>query len=246
MDDNVIYEIYLIVKLKKWENTYIQIENNVTFKHIYDPYKNNKYADRDDEIYPHNDGLRVWHVIGNEYVNSIHNLALLYEKQNKYELAEKYYLMAIEKGSIKSMNNLAILYHKQIKYKSAEKYYLMAISNGYINSINNLASLYYEQNRYDLSKKYYLMAIEKGDTDSMFNLAWLYAKKGDSELSKRYYVMGAVNHHEMSIMKINELIIHNFDLDCSIKLFDVLNYHNHNIMNDVLKFVENEIKEYYP
>ena len=41
----------------------------------------------------------------------MNNLAILYNNQNKPELAEKYYLQAIEKGHIEAMNNLTLIYY---------------------------------------------------------------------------------------------------------------------------------------
>lgn len=40
--------------------------------------------------------------------------------------------------------------------------------------------------------------------------------------------------YDISIIKINEIMIHDFDLDYSIKLMDVSNNHNYNIVNDIL------------
>jgi TPR repeat protein len=59
----------------------------------------------------------------------MNNLGLLYDKQNKFELAEKYYLMAVEKGDLNAIYNLGSFYEIQNKFYLAEKYYLMAIEN---------------------------------------------------------------------------------------------------------------------
>lgn len=40
---------------------------------------------------------------------ALYNLANLYENQNRHELAEKYYLMAIEKGDIDAINDYITL-----------------------------------------------------------------------------------------------------------------------------------------
>ena len=68
-----------------------------------------------------------------------------------YELAEKYYIMAIDNDNINAMNNLAYMYKKQQKYDLAEKYYIMAIENNNINAIYNLAFMYTDQHKYDLA-----------------------------------------------------------------------------------------------
>jgi TPR repeat protein len=48
----------------------------------------------------------------------LYNLALLYKNQDKTELAERYYLLAIDKGDINALNNLAFLYFETNQKKS--------------------------------------------------------------------------------------------------------------------------------
>lgn len=67
----------------------------------------------------------------------MNNLAELFEKQFKLELAEKYYLMAIN-NSTDAMYNLANIYENQGKMKLAEKYYLMASNNNNLNATKKL------------------------------------------------------------------------------------------------------------
>ncbi len=70
----------------------------------------------------------------------------LFDEEQKKSEAEKYYLLAIEKGLEKALFNLAVLYHEQQKFAEAEKYWLLAIDKGELKSLNNLAGLYYEGN----------------------------------------------------------------------------------------------------
>lgn len=60
--------------------------------------------------------------------------------------AEKYYLLAIEKGDVDALNNLGNLYSKQQKLKDAEKYYLLAIEKENTNAFLNLSIDYYDNN----------------------------------------------------------------------------------------------------
>ncbi len=114
-------------------------------------------------------------------------LALLYGEQDKYKEAEKYYLMAVEKGHTGAANNLALIYTNQDKYKEAEKYYLMAIENGHENAMNNLGLLYETRDKYKEAEKYYLMAVEKGHTGAMNNLAIIYIKQEKYKEAESYY-----------------------------------------------------------
>ena len=45
--------------------------------------------------------------IEQNYSDAMNNLGFLYEKQNKSDLAEKYYLMAVERNNSYAMNNFA-------------------------------------------------------------------------------------------------------------------------------------------
>lgn len=100
------------------------------------------------------------------------NYVGLYYKYNKrqYDLAEKYYLMAIEKDNVSSMNNLGILYFDQGKYDLAEKYLLMAVNKSNPRAMNNLGYVYKKSKSYYFAEKYYLMAIKKNNINAMNNL----------------------------------------------------------------------------
>ena len=120
----------------------------------------------------------------------------LHYKTHDYDNAERYYLMAIEKGQVDAMNNMAILYYYVKKdIVLAERYYLMAIENGHIDAINNLGTFYLQAKKnIALAEYYYQMAFEKGDADAMYNLATLYLQeKKDIALAERYYLMAIDN-----------------------------------------------------
>ena len=116
-------------------------------------------------------------------------LGLAYQNLNDLINAEKYYLLAIEKGDIKALNNLAILYKNQGKAEQAEKYYLLAIQKGVKEALKNLANLYYDQGKAEQAEKYYLLAIEKGVKEALNNLANLYYDQGKAEQAEKYYLL---------------------------------------------------------
>ncbi len=74
-------------------------------------------------------------------------IAVLNQQLQKYKEAEKYYLMAAEKGHAGVLFNLALLYEHQERYKEAEKYYLMAVEKGHMTAKYNLAILYFILNK---------------------------------------------------------------------------------------------------
>ena len=98
-------------------------------------------------------------------------LGSLYAKQEKYELAEKYWKMAMETDGDGNKNipiyNLGKMYENLNKYDLAEKYYKLAIDNNNKEADYNLGSLYRELKKYDLAEQYYKLAIENGNIASL-------------------------------------------------------------------------------
>ena len=113
----------------------------------------------------------------------------LFRQIQKQTKAEKYYLLAIEKGNINALYNLASLYQNQGKEKEAEKYYLLAIEEGDINALNNLAVLYKNQGKEKEAEKYYLLAIEKGDIIALHNLALFYFQLNKNKQKALEYIL---------------------------------------------------------
>ena len=128
-----------------------------------------------------------------------YNLGLLYSMQKKSNLAEKFYLMAIENKSAIAMYNLARLYTTNHNDVLAEKYYLMAIDNNITAAMHNLAFLYQNQQKYQLAEKYYLLSVENKNIFSTFNLAILYEILQKNELAEKYYLMAIKNNHPHAI-----------------------------------------------
>jgi len=118
-------------------------------------------------------------------------LGLVYKKQEKYKLAEKYYLQVIEKGGDKTsmaMSNLGNLYSNQKEYDLAEKYYLQAAEKEETNAMFNLGMLYDERKDYDLAEKYYLQAVRSGNAAAMNSLGNLYHSQEKYDLAEKYYL----------------------------------------------------------
>ncbi len=75
--------------------------------------------------------------------NAVYNLGCLYDNQNNFEKAEKYYLLACKVGDINAIYNVACLYFEHNIFKEAERYFLLSIQKEKSNAIFNLALLYY-------------------------------------------------------------------------------------------------------
>ena len=122
-------------------------------------------------------------------LGSLYNLlGMLYDLQNQFEKAEKYYLDAIEiqerlveknadayePALARSYNNAGLFYAKQNQSKKAEKYYLAAIEIGerfvkknadayepdLATSYNSAGVFYHKQGQPEKAEKYYLDAME--------------------------------------------------------------------------------------
>ncbi len=149
-------------------------------KEIGDLIENESYKsalEKLDEIENEEDGIKFF------------GKGLCYDYQKDHKNAEKYYLLAIEKGDANALTNLAILYSNQGKPELVEKYYLLAIDKGQVKALNNLAILYENQGKIELAEKYYLLAIDRGEVKALNNLAILYLNQGKTELAEKYYLL---------------------------------------------------------
>ena len=125
--------------------------------------------------------------------------------QTIYSEAEKYYLLAIEKGQVGALFNLGNLYVNKGNYSEAEKYYLLAIEKGHIGAMYNMGLLYANQNNIEGAEKYYLMAIQMGDVDAMYNLALLYFNERRFLEAEKYYLLAIEKGHFSAMYNLGNL-----------------------------------------
>ena len=129
------------------------------------------------------------------------NLGYLYEKQQKYVLAEENYLKAIEMNTNESRIALANLYKFQKKYDLSEKYYLEEQNeinkskreskdccNYETNEIYELVDLYVIQKRYVDIQKYYEELGTYDRKDILLEIAYRALMKDDYQTAKKYYL----------------------------------------------------------
>ena len=76
----------------------------------------------------------------------------------------KYYVMAIERGSINCMFNLGHFYFECNDFENMFKYYFMAVELGDTDTMYELAIYYQKTEDFDNMRKYYLMALETYET----------------------------------------------------------------------------------
>ena len=169
----------------------------------------------------------------------MYNLADLYEKQNKLELAEKYYLIAIENQSVVAVNNLAYLYEKQNRMSLAKKYYLIAVEKNNIPAMYNLADLYEKENKLESSIMYYCKASDNNHISPCKKLASVYKKQNNMVLAKKYYLMAANNHDVQAKRIINKILRENtFDIDFAVKASEHLDSVNLCMLNTIISYID--------
>ena len=100
-------------------------------------------------------------------------LGSLYAKQEKYELAEKYWKMAIDNNNREAYFNLGNLYIELKKYDLAEQYYKLIEENNKIETLHelgvvlhNLGVINEKKGDYIQAKEYYKKAFENGYAES--------------------------------------------------------------------------------
>jgi TPR repeat protein len=222
-------------------NTLLDITNK------YDITFSEEYSEHEREIVDIFNGK-----INDETTNDIVlNCVGLYHRYvtSNYELAVKYFLMAIEKGNADAINNLGWYYAKIEKnYEFAVKYYLMAIEKGNVNSMYNLGWYYDDiEKNYDLAVKYYLLAIEKGNAKAMNNLGWYYAKiEKNYELAIKYYLMAIEKCNVKAMDNLGRYyakIEKNYELAIKYYLM-AIEKGNKKAMNNLGHYYENVEKHY--
>jgi hypothetical protein len=148
--------------------------------------------------------------IYSKYEMYIYEMYIYYLK-NDAELAEKYYLLSVNKGNViivECFGDCCCKLNCCCKLKNnsselAEKYCLMAIENGYDYALCELGTLYYVVKKYELMEKYYLMAIEKNISDAMYNLGQYYRYIiKNYKLMEKYYLMAIDLKHSTALDSI--------------------------------------------
>lgn len=101
-------------------------------------------------------------------------LAEAYERNNKLNLAEKYYLVAIDLKLPNAVYKLATLYKKQRQIDKAESLYLKALEDGDWRAAEGLGLIYFQKSKNDEAEKYLTIAIDHKIEDSAVGLALTY------------------------------------------------------------------------
>jgi TPR repeat protein len=99
----------------------------------------------------------------------------IYEQRADLVSAEKYYMMAVDKGNSDAMVNLGLLYDIEKKdIERAENYYQMAAKRGHTVAMINLGILYKAKKDFAIAEKFFAEAVNHGNAIAKGSLANLY------------------------------------------------------------------------
>lgn len=133
--------------------------------------------------------------------SSMFNLGLHFAEKKNYEMGEKYYLMAIEKGHKEAKTNLAIMYGKWEKYDKATALFKeLGMTDG--DGMYYTAMYYRTQKDYKKAEEIYHKMIELGNPDGYFGLGETYRILKKKRKSEEYYQKGADMGEPKSAFKI--------------------------------------------
>lgn len=114
-------------------------------------------------------------------------IGLYFEIKNNFELAQKYYLLAIKQNNKYAAHNLGC-YYKHIKnFQDMEKYLLLSLNKfNYSNSARFLANYYFQNNDIPQAIKYYQIGAQKNNIVCIIRLTEYYKSQGDNTNYLKY------------------------------------------------------------
>jgi TPR repeat protein len=125
----------------------------------------------------------------------------LYDVKKEYDKAEKYYLLAADKGHALAMLNLGVFYESVVKDNiKAEKYYLMSAEHGNPLAFILLAACQTLKEDEASTEKYLLKAAEKNFGFGMIILAFFYFFRNYQE--KKYKAL-ELSEKGMNLLPVN-------------------------------------------
>lgn len=127
----------------------------------------------------------------------------------KFDLAKKYFLMAMKNGDESHIGTLAIIYEEWGKTELAEKYYLRALNKNQKEHLLRLALMYEKKGKFDLAEKYYLDAVKENQQFSRIATGLFYHQQKNLDLAEKYYLMAVEAGEESSCEALTLLYYEN-------------------------------------
>lgn len=153
-------------------------------------------------------------------------LAELYTEMEKFDLAEKYFILSAEKDDIDSQKKLYELYSEQGKSKLTEKYLKMMAKNGNLKAIFEIAQNYIDKEKYTEAIDYYKI-LENKELDFYtyydkeerinYNLCIAYLKTDNEEGAKKYLEKLQEYSSPSELQEISEIYKEKNNLEEAVK-----------------------------
>ena len=147
-------------------------------------------------------------LLNDDYNMLLNNLGDIYCRELNEDEMKKYYLMAIDNGSIIAMYNLGYHYFVHAQYDEMKKYYEMAIQHNDTKTFYYFGK-YYEliEKNYDKMKECYENAIKSNHITSIYRLGQYYElTEHDNILAQKYYLMLIDNGCHFELINKFEII----------------------------------------
>lgn len=186
---------------------------------------------------------------------AIYDLAEHYEKQQNFELSEKYRKIAYLKKLPKSCYKLGLLYMSNNKIFEAKYIFLQDVNDS--DCLIMLGEIYYDSETYAEARYYYNKAYELGEMKGATGLAFCYYKEKNYYLAEKYYIIAFNNNIDNSDVNIARFYSLIGDMDTAIiylkiahkrgnkemlKIIGDIYYYHYNNYGNALKYYLYAIK----
>lgn len=142
----------------------------------------------------------------------------IYEEEEDYENAVRYYQMAVDAGDNDGLCNMGYCYEKGqgvvLSFKKAVQFYEQAVNQGSVRGCKMLANCYLEgigvEKDANKALELYLKAANAGDAQAMYLIGSLYEEgeegiKKDLKEAKKWYKKAAAEEYEPAQAALNRL-----------------------------------------
>lgn len=161
--------------------------------------RDKKYSKKDTEQYAEKYFLKSIKY-DSDYLDSYYALAYLYQSQEKYDSAEKYYLEGISKGNLFCIIDYSnFLKNIRNNFPESFVYLKMAADKNHVNSILKLCRYYRNKNDLDMEMKYTSQAAELNDIISLYNMGTLILAINNNNSIITYDMMPVIDYYKKCI-----------------------------------------------
>ena len=120
-----------------------------------------------------------------------YDLGVLYDKQDEWEKAARWYKSAAKGGMPMAQYSLGALYDEQDEWEKAARWYKSAAEGGVPMAQHNLGGLYHQREEWEKAARWYKSAAKLGVPNAQYRLGLLYHQQDELEQAARWYKSAA-------------------------------------------------------